>query len=49
MLDPNLFTAETFSQAGLEAVDAPTSLADVVRRNVAGEAVDPPVSVGLQH
>lgn len=47
LLDPNLFTAETFSRAGLDAIAATTSLADVVRRNVAGEAVDPLVSLAL--
>ncbi|MBB2992628.1 prostaglandin-endoperoxide synthase 2 [Mycolicibacterium iranicum] len=47
LLDPNLYTADTFSKAGLATIDATKTLGDVVRRNLGGESLVPTVSLAL--
>lgn len=45
LLDSNLFNADTFSKAGMDVIASTTSLADIVKRNIGGEDVDPFVSL----
>jgi prostaglandin-endoperoxide synthase 2 len=45
LLDPNLFTADTFSEAGMDVIAATSTLSDIVKRNIPGESVDPLVSL----
>jgi prostaglandin-endoperoxide synthase 2 len=47
LLDPNLFNEDTFSEAGMAVIASTGSLADIVRRNIDGENMDPVVSLSL--
>ncbi|TRW82386.1 peroxide synthase [Mycolicibacterium sp. 018/SC-01/001] len=46
LLDPAVYGEATFSAAGLRVVETTKTLSDVVRRNTAGEARAPRVSLG---
>lgn len=45
LLDPALFTAETFSGAGMKVINSTSTLSEIVARNTAGEATTPFVSL----
>lgn len=46
LLDPEIFGAQTFSRIGMDVIASTTTLADVVLRNIPGEAAAPRVSLG---
>ncbi|WP_048469272.1 peroxidase family protein [Mycolicibacterium chlorophenolicum] len=46
LLDPGVYGEATFSAEGMAVLDATSTLADLVRRNIGGEAPSPRVSLG---